>query len=323
MSIKNSHNGLRTLGVFSMVLIMSSFFVFFTGCSNEEETISAEESLNLLKDSLTVQTKSSTEPYYGIEILDKVCIFPNEPTHGIPNKTVYKFYAANISDDVTQINIVFEAPDEYVYMNDKEFQMVKAPYNPIPGKSNWYLTRTLKLSGRYNIKYFLKRTNKTTYAVPIPNYVDNTVIDISGSTKKLVWPFGADGSSWKEQYPWKMTCGHGCYMHTGNEYYSQDWNHSNCKGKPFISPLDGIIFKKEQYNGGNILGIRQKIGDTEYYFAVNHLDRFAPGIVVGSYVQAGVTVVGYIGETGKVTGPHAHTQLKVNGVSIPFEFSAR
>ncbi|MDR0607487.1 MAG: M23 family metallopeptidase [Candidatus Peribacteria bacterium] len=191
---------------------------------------------------------------------------------------------------------------------------------------NWSKEMTLLQPGRYTFTYAVYRNNTCFNYTPTPNYVDNTVVNMSGATKKIVWPFGADGSSWNDKNPssgvgaWYITCGPGQGTYTGTESQAQDWARNSCQGATIKSPLDGIVFKKEQYHGGNIIGIQQTVGTTEYKLSINHLDSYATGISVGSYVKAGVTVIGYVGQTGNATGPHAHIHIKVNSNSVPFDF---
>ena len=46
-----------------------------------------------------------------------------------------------------------------------------------------------------------------------------------------------------------------------------------------------------------------------------HMSRFARGIKSGSKVKQGQTI-GYVGSTGKSTGPHLHYEVLVNGKKV-------
>ncbi len=50
-----------------------------------------------------------------------------------------------------------------------------------------------------------------------------------------------------------------------------------------------------------------------YSTAYGHLRRFARGQSAGSYVQQG-EVIGFVGNTGRSTGPHLHYEFRINGV---------
>ena len=52
-----------------------------------------------------------------------------------------------------------------------------------------------------------------------------------------------------------------------------------------------------------------------------HLSGFAPGIATGVKVQRG-QVIGFVGSTGRSTGPHLHFEVINNGQAVdPMKFS--
>jgi hypothetical protein len=84
-------------------------------------------------------------------------------------------------------------------------------------------------------------------------------------------------------------------------------------GTPVYSIGAGtIVFRAEAGPSGNLISIAHDAGLESGYA---HLSRFAPGITVGTRVEAH-TLVGYVGTTGRSTGPHLHLSLKRNGVFI-------
>lgn len=60
---------------------------------------------------------------------------------------------------------------------------------------------------------------------------------------------------------------------------------------------------------GNIIYIDHPGGRQSRYA---HLNKFSPGIAPGSRVEAG-QLIGFVGTTGRSTGPHLHFELHVNG----------
>ena len=66
-----------------------------------------------------------------------------------------------------------------------------------------------------------------------------------------------------------------------------------------------------KYNGGygNYIKIRH---NSEYSTAYGHMQRFAKGIRPGVRVKQG-QVIGYVGSTGRSTGPHLHYEVVKNG----------
>lgn len=66
---------------------------------------------------------------------------------------------------------------------------------------------------------------------------------------------------------------------------------------------------------GNLV-VLQHAGGLQTGYA--HLSRFEPGLKVGDHV-AQLQVIGYVGSTGRSTGPHLHFSLKKNGVFLDAE----
>lgn len=87
-------------------------------------------------------------------------------------------------------------------------------------------------------------------------------------------------------------------------------------GTPVVSAGDGeVIFAK--YKGANGNYVRIKHNGT-YETAYLHLRNFAKGIKAGTKVKQG-QVIGYVGSTGRSTGPHLDYRVFKNGQAVnPF-----
>lgn len=84
-------------------------------------------------------------------------------------------------------------------------------------------------------------------------------------------------------------------------------------GTPIFAAGDGTIEKAGRFSSyGNYVKIRHT-GSTRTAYA--HLSRFAKGITPGTRVKQG-QVIGYVGTTGRSTGPHLHFEVIENGVQI-------
>lgn len=81
-------------------------------------------------------------------------------------------------------------------------------------------------------------------------------------------------------------------------------------GTPVQATGKGRIVKRGA-NGsyGNMVEIQHANGFTTRYA---HLSRFAIGLSVGRSVEQG-DVIGYVGRTGLVTGPHLHYEMRIHG----------
>ncbi len=81
-------------------------------------------------------------------------------------------------------------------------------------------------------------------------------------------------------------------------------------GTPIRSTGDGRIVQRGRNGGyGNFVLIRHGNG---YSTAYAHMRNFKKGQRVGSTVKQG-EVIGYVGSTGRSTGPHLHYEFRVNG----------
>lgn len=67
--------------------------------------------------------------------------------------------------------------------------------------------------------------------------------------------------------------------------------------------------------GGNLVTVEHSGGIQTGYA---HLSRFEPGLKVGDHVVA-MQILGYVGSTGRSTGPHLHFSAKKNGVFFDAE----
>ncbi|MCF6445762.1 peptidoglycan DD-metalloendopeptidase family protein [Nereida sp. MMG024] len=87
-------------------------------------------------------------------------------------------------------------------------------------------------------------------------------------------------------------------------------------GTPIQAVADGRV-SRANFSGsyGNIIYIDHPNGAHSRYA---HMKAFAEGVRLGSTVKAG-DVIGYVGTTGRSTGPHLHFELHLNGRPVdPF-----
>ena len=85
------------------------------------------------------------------------------------------------------------------------------------------------------------------------------------------------------------------------------------KGTPVMTIGDGVITSmKYEGAGGNTIRIRH---NSVYSTAYLHLSGYAKGLKVGQRVRQG-DVIGYVGSTGRSTGPHLDFRVWKNGTPI-------
>jgi murein DD-endopeptidase MepM/ murein hydrolase activator NlpD len=84
-------------------------------------------------------------------------------------------------------------------------------------------------------------------------------------------------------------------------------------GTPIMASGNGII-KKAGWCGGGGNCVKIKHNST-YETIYAHMSKFARGIKNGVRVKQGQTI-GYVGSTGKSTGPHLHYEVVINGKKV-------
>ena len=85
------------------------------------------------------------------------------------------------------------------------------------------------------------------------------------------------------------------------------------RGTPILAAGRGTIERASRYGSfGNYIRIRHSDG---YKTAYAHLKGFARGIKSGTHVRQD-QVIGYVGTTGRSTGPHLHYEVHHNGKAI-------
>ena len=95
-------------------------------------------------------------------------------------------------------------------------------------------------------------------------------------------------------------------MHKGTDFAAQ-------KGTPIMASGSGMV-KKAGWCGGGGNCIKIKHNST-YETVYAHMSKFARGIKTGVRVKQGQTI-GYVGSTGKSTGPHLHYEVIINGKKV-------
>ncbi len=95
-------------------------------------------------------------------------------------------------------------------------------------------------------------------------------------------------------------------MHKGTDFGAP-------MGTPSMASGNGVV-KKAGWcgGGGNCVVIKH---NSTYQTVYAHMSKFAKGIRKGTRVKQGQTI-GFVGSTGKSTGPHLHYEVIVNGKRI-------
>jgi murein DD-endopeptidase MepM/ murein hydrolase activator NlpD len=158
------------------------------------------------------------------------------------------------------------------------------------------LYANLKLSGEDNSLYYFKLKKNTGH------------YDKNGkSVKKALMKTPINGARLSSSFGMRKHPIDGFNkMHKGTDFAAP-------MGTPVMASGDGRI-KKAGWcgGGGNCVVIKH---NSTYKTVYAHMSKFAKGIRNGVRVKQGQTI-GYVGSTGKSTGPHLHYEVIVNGKKI-------
>ena len=101
--------------------------------------------------------------------------------------------------------------------------------------------------------------------------------------------------------------------------YTVDWNTPNDLGKPALASAPGIVTRAVTLTGsyGRYVVIDHGGGYSTLYAHLNQIVT-----TVGTYVDQG-DLIGYVGGSGNVTGPHLHFEERKDGAYFPPYFHRR
>ncbi len=158
------------------------------------------------------------------------------------------------------------------------------------------LFANLKLSGQDNSFYYFDKDGSEGHYDKSGKSVKKALMKTPINGARLSSPFGMrkhpiDGFN---------------KMHRGTDFAAPI-------GTPIMASGDGVV-KKAGWCGGGGNCVKIKHNST-YQTVYAHMSKFARGIKVGVRVKQGQTI-GYVGSTGKSTGPHLHYEVIVNGKKV-------
>jgi len=95
-------------------------------------------------------------------------------------------------------------------------------------------------------------------------------------------------------------------MHRGTDFAAPS-------GTPIMASGSGVVTRARWCGGGgNCIKIKH---NSNYETIYAHMKNFARGIKEGLRVKQG-QIIGYVGSTGKSTGPHLHYEVVINGKKV-------
>jgi murein DD-endopeptidase MepM/ murein hydrolase activator NlpD len=113
----------------------------------------------------------------------------------------------------------------------------------------------------------------------------------------------------------RITSSYGMRFHPvlGHNKQHEGIDYGAPTGTPVWSVADGTVVEaRYSATAGKMIVVKHINGYTTEYF---HLSKFAEGLKAGSRVRQ-KQVIGYVGTTGRSTGPHLHFGMRKTGASI-------
>ena len=130
----------------------------------------------------------------------------------------------------------------------------------------------------------------------------------SGSSSNVIVDTGDLSFRWPLPGYTTVTSGYGARW--GTTHTGIDISGGGCYGSPIVAAESGTVILCQWYSTYGQCIIVDHGGGYSTLYA--HMSAYA--VSTGDYVTKGQTI-GYVGDTGNVTGPHLHFEVRVNGVT--------
>ncbi len=198
----------------------------------------------------------------------------------------------------------------HLYSYEVDFQRDIRKGDKVEVLYETYETEDGEFSHYGNLLYASLNVNKTD--IPIYRYEregrDPDYFHEDGSSlKQLLMKTPIDGA--------RISSGYGMRKHPilGYSKMHKGMDFAAPSGTPIYAAGDGVVEKASRYGSyGNYIRLRH---NGTYKTAYAHMRGFARGIKGGQRVKQG-QVIGYVGTTGRSTGPHLHYEIHRDGQTI-------
>ena len=308
--------------------ILEKYYIDKSEISKIKEKLSKKINLNKLKTNQKIEliidqsSNSVKEFVFKISNTEKIFLTKNNETEKFNQNIIVTklkkdiFYKENIIlkslyrsalDEKIPPNIIIEFARIYGFQVDFQrdirkqdsfqimFEVFKDDNNRII-ESGEILFANLILSGEDNSLYYFDLKDNEGHYDKNGKSIQKALMKTPINGARLSSPFGMrkhpiDGFN---------------KMHKGTDFAAP-------MGTPIMASGNGII-KKAGWcgGGGNCVVIKH---NSTYQTVYAHMSKFAQGIRSGVRVKQG-QIIGYVGSTGKSTGPHLHYEVIVNGKKV-------
>ena len=262
-------------------------FVFPLSKTEEIYLVKSKDNKNFVQD--IVVTKLNKKIIYAEDIINS-SLYKAALSNDIPPGIIIDFaslygFQVDFQRDIQkqdEFQILFE-----VFLNEKNQIM----------ETGKIIFSNLKLSGQENSLYYFKDKEGN----------EGHYNKIGQSVKKALMKTPINGARLSSPYGMRKHPIDGYNkMHKGTDFAAPE-------GTPIMASGDGVILKAGWCGGGgNCIKIKH---NATYQTVYAHMSKFARGMGKGLRVKQG-QIIGFVGSTGKSTGPHLHYEVIRDGVRI-------
>ena len=279
--------------------------------TNHKIKFTLDQSKNIIKD-FTFQLSNKEKIYLKRNIDNnkfnkKILVTKLKKNTLYKENSIMQSLYKSATDQKVPANIIIEFARIYGFQVDFQrdirkkdsFQIMYEVFKDDNGRTietGEILFANLKLSGMDNSLYFFNKEGSEGHYDKNGKSVKKALMKTPINGARLSSPFGMrkhpiDGFN---------------KMHKGTDFAAP-------MGTPIMASGDGVI-KKAGWcgGGGNCIVIKH---NSTYQTVYAHMSKFAKGIRSGVRVKQ-AQIIGYVGSTGKSTGPHLHYEVIVNGKKI-------
>ena len=279
--------------------------------TNHKIKFTLDQSKNIIKD-FTFQLSNKEKIYLKRNIDDnkfnkKILVTKLKKNTLYKENSIMQSLYKSATDQKIPANIIIEFARIYGFQVDFQrdirkkdsFQIMYEVFKDDNGRTietGEILFANLKLSGMDNSLYFFNKEGSEGHYDKNGKSVKKALMKTPINGARLSSPFGMrkhpiDGFN---------------KMHKGTDFAAPT-------GTPIMASGDGVV-KKAGWcgGGGNCVVIKH---NSTYQTVYAHMSKFAKGIRSGVRVKQ-AQIIGYVGSTGKSTGPHLHYEVIVNGKKI-------
>ena len=261
-------------------------FVFPLSKTEKIYLVKSKDNKNFVQD--IVVTKLNKKIIYAEDIINS-SLYKAALSNDIPPGIIIDFaslygFQVDFQRDIQkqdEFQILFE-----VFLNEKNQIM----------ETGKIIFSNLKLSGQENSLYYFKDKGGN----------EGHYNKIGQSVKKALMKTPINGARLSSPYGMRKHPIEGYNkMHKGTDFAPE--------GTPIMASGDGVILKAGWCGGGgNCIKIKH---NATYQTVYAHMSKFARGMGKGLRVKQG-QIIGFVGSTGKSTGPHLHYEVIRDGVRI-------